>query len=124
MSYEAERAIAKAATPGPWFAKANDLIGGWCVGTCDEPPSECADFGSSNVADFVGEEVARYIAIFNPEFCLGLLDKLERYETVKQRARILLAALHNEVGLMLGTQYAADALNTALIPTEANDGQE
>ena len=33
------RAIQQAATPGPWYAKANDLIGGWCVGTCKHSPN-------------------------------------------------------------------------------------
>ena len=51
MSYEAERAIAKAAKHG--FA-------------------------------YRGFGYAEHIATFNPEFCLGLLDKLERYERLSK----------------------------------------
>lgn len=42
-----------------WFAKFNDLIGGWCVGTDDRPPSR---EGVVLVADFITEDVARYVA--------------------------------------------------------------
>lgn len=46
-----------------WYAKPNDLIGGWCVMNCDKTPAE-ADYnkGEGDVADFINEETARYIA--------------------------------------------------------------
>jgi hypothetical protein len=47
-----------AATPGPWFGHADDLIGGWCVRTVDTPPSE----GPGEVASFIREEDADLIA--------------------------------------------------------------
>jgi hypothetical protein len=51
-------ARAEAATPGPWFAKENDLIGGWCVMPVDDVPSN----GVHEVADFAHREAAEFIA--------------------------------------------------------------
>jgi len=42
----------------PWFARENDLIGGWCVMPVDEPPS----LGVPEVADFTTQELAEHIA--------------------------------------------------------------
>jgi hypothetical protein len=47
-------ARAEAVTPGPWFAKENDLIGGWCVMPVDDVPSN----GVHEVADFAHREAA------------------------------------------------------------------
>lgn len=47
-----------AATSGPWFARENDLIGGWCVTEVDELPSS----GAIEVADFASEFNARFVA--------------------------------------------------------------
>ncbi len=41
-----------------WFARVNDLIGGWCVMPVDEPPS----LGVPEVADFTTRELAEHIA--------------------------------------------------------------
>lgn len=41
----------------PWFARPNDLIGGWCVMPVDEPPSS----GIPEVADFTTRELAEHI---------------------------------------------------------------
>ena len=111
------RAIAKAATPGAWFAKANDLIGGWCVGTCEEPPSECADFGSSNVADFANEADATYFAKFDPKLTGALLDKLERYGAAL--AEIKTCITLNSVATLL--PHLREVVRKALNSTEAND---
>jgi hypothetical protein len=51
-------ARAEAVTPGPWFAKENDLIGGWCVMPVDDVPSN----GVHEVADFAHREAAEFIA--------------------------------------------------------------
>ena len=109
MSYEAEWAIAKAASG---YAELRTLA---TAALTHRHTAECYRNGSGPWCVFEPTNIDHWTVL------LGLLDKLERYEPVKQRARILLAALHNEAGLMLGTQYAADALNTALNPTEAND---
>lgn len=58
MNDDAIKARLAAATPGPWFARPNDLIGGWCVRIVDTLPSE----GPGEVADFIREEDARFIA--------------------------------------------------------------
>ena len=47
-----------AATDGPWYAHADDLIGGWCIRTVDTPPSE----GPGEVASFIRKEDAALIA--------------------------------------------------------------
>lgn len=43
-----------------WYAKPNDLIGGWCVGTDELPPSKASV--APLVADFMNEAVARHVA--------------------------------------------------------------
>lgn len=43
---------------GPWYARKNDTIGGWCVMPVDLPPST----GIPTVGDFMNESVARYVA--------------------------------------------------------------
>lgn len=40
-----------------WYAKPDDLIGGWCVMPVDESPSG----GCVEVASFLSEELARHI---------------------------------------------------------------
>ena len=67
MSYEAERAIAKVATSGPWFAYLS-LDHGWTV--------QHAGGWIARLLDAVKRPAkanATFIATFNPEFCLGLL---------------------------------------------------
>jgi hypothetical protein len=41
-----------------WYARENDVIGGWCVMPVDEPPS----YGVREVCDFVSRELAEHIA--------------------------------------------------------------
>jgi hypothetical protein len=41
-----------------WYARENDLIGGWCVMPLDEPPS----YGVGEVADFTTRELAEHVA--------------------------------------------------------------
>lgn len=41
-----------------WYVQENDLIGGWCAMTSDDPPSEQKGFP---VADFLTEEIAKHI---------------------------------------------------------------
>lgn len=41
-----------------WFAKPNDLIGGWCVMPVDAPPFS----GVPEVADFASQEIAEHVA--------------------------------------------------------------
>lgn len=40
-----------------WFVQPDDLIGGWCITPLPLPPSA----GTPQIADFLKEEVARYI---------------------------------------------------------------
>lgn len=44
-----------------WYAKPNDVIGGWCVMPVDEPPS-CGMF---EVVDFISQEAAEHIAMLH-----------------------------------------------------------
>jgi hypothetical protein len=41
-----------------WYARPNDLIGGYCVMPVDEPPSS----GIPEVADFMDEHTAQHVA--------------------------------------------------------------
>lgn len=49
----------EAATQGPWYVTENDLIGGWCIRTVDEPPSHG---NGITIADFMREEDAHLCA--------------------------------------------------------------
>lgn len=46
-------------TDGPWFVTKEDLVGGWCVRTINEPPSSGRGI---TIADFIREEDARLCA--------------------------------------------------------------
>lgn len=65
------RALAESVPAGPWFAQPDDTIGGWCVTTEDVPPSE----GARVVAEFVSEDVARFIALARTALPLLLTDQ-------------------------------------------------
>lgn len=41
-----------------WYAKENDLIGGWCIMSTDDPPSTQKGFP---IGDFLTEELTNYI---------------------------------------------------------------
>lgn len=68
------REIAEAATPGPWHVP---YVDGWqvCYGNKDNPRDEFL------IADVDNDpQNASFIATFNPETVLRLLDTIERYE--------------------------------------------
>ena len=78
MSVDLEhlRALATAATPGPWEARPNELIGGTAVYPHDS---------DREVADFTSEADARYIAAVDPRTVLNLIHELRRlYERVAE----------------------------------------
>lgn len=69
------RALAEQATPGPWYAVVNDLIGGWAVATVDKPCSaHNHEAGEGEVADFVHEADARFIAAVRTAFAYRAED--------------------------------------------------
>lgn len=81
LDLSALEAIAKQATPGPWFAKVNDLIGGMCVMPVDMTPGEASDTGQriGEVGDFMGND-ADFVATFNPETVLALIGRVREAE--------------------------------------------
>lgn len=46
-----------------WYAKENDLIGGWCVCAIDAPPSQLGEIGN-----FLFKEMAEHIAGLHNEW--------------------------------------------------------
>ena len=84
MTEDEIKARLAAATPGPWFARPNDLIGGWCVRTADTPPSE----GPGEVADFIREEDARLVAAA-PADIAALLAEVERLRAEAHELRLM-----------------------------------
>jgi hypothetical protein len=46
-----------------WYAKPNDVIGGWCVMDIDDTPSH----GRFEIADFTSQEIAEHIAKLHNE---------------------------------------------------------
>jgi len=47
-----------------WYARPDDLIGGWCVMPVDEPPSA----GMPEVASFIMQEAAEHIAFLHNQW--------------------------------------------------------
>lgn len=47
-----------------WYARENDVIGGWCVMPVDQPPSG----GVPEIADFTARENAEHIARLHNEW--------------------------------------------------------
>lgn len=52
----------------PWYAKPNDLIGGWCIGVDERPPSK---EGVWLLGDFITEDVARHIVALHNQAIAG-----------------------------------------------------
>lgn len=50
----------------PWYAKPNDLIGGWCIGVDERPPSK---EGVWVLGDFMNEDLARHIVALHNQSC-------------------------------------------------------
>jgi hypothetical protein len=42
-----------------WYAKPNDVIGGWCVMDVNATPGEAEKY---EIADFISQEIAEHIA--------------------------------------------------------------
>lgn len=53
-----------------WYGQPNDLIGGWCITTTDQPPGVS---GIQEVADVVSEAAAKHIAEIHNQWLLGML---------------------------------------------------
>jgi hypothetical protein len=56
-----------------WYAKPDDLIGGWCVMPVDCTPAE-APKGIAEVASFVYKEVAEHMAAIHNEWLTRVRD--------------------------------------------------
>lgn len=69
------RTLATAATPGPWQARPNELIGGTAVYPHDS---------DREVADFTSEPDARYIAAVDPLTVLKLVHELVHRERLAE----------------------------------------
>jgi hypothetical protein len=73
------------ATPGPWYAQVDDLIGGWMIATVDKPASQISnrrEDGEMVVGEYLREEDARLIAKlrnWQAEYAwMGTDDEVER----------------------------------------------
>lgn len=47
-----------------WYARENDLIGGYCIMPTDEPPST----GTYPIGDFLSQEVAMHVAALHNDW--------------------------------------------------------
>ena len=74
------KALAEAATAGPWYAGENYLIGGWWVTLSEVDPAR------TDIADFVRKQDAKYIAALSPNVVLRLITErdagLALYEAI------------------------------------------
>lgn len=58
----------------PWYAVVNDVIGGWAICNVDKPCSQQSinpEDGEIEIADFIQEDVARYIVRLHNERLAG-----------------------------------------------------
>ncbi|WP_280350436.1 hypothetical protein [Nocardia abscessus] len=87
---------------GLWFAKVNDLIGGYCIMTQDVTPAD-ADRPGLEIADFMREEDAQFIAFVHgalPEIIRrthDAIDESDRLDVEKDDLIGRIAELEMEV---------------------------
>lgn len=70
-----------------WYAKVNDEIGGWCIGTDEETPAH----GGNVVADMLSEESAQHIvALHNASVKeeLSIADRLRKRYLIMTQSRL------------------------------------
>lgn len=97
------RALALAATPGPWQAQQrNKQEAIYMVGPAGVPPA-CHAFYANNAA---------YIAAANPDAVLALLDELDAANTSRRAAQARVAELTEQVQ-KLGRKLHRHKLDTA-----------
>lgn len=92
------RRIAEAATPGPWTL---DALGMGVVGSVETPDGIVVAQVQRMSGDTDGtqrEGNARYIATFDPQTVLSLLDEIERLMERQRRVRHALRAAMNHIG--------------------------
>lgn len=103
MTHDELRALASAATPGPWETGDADPEGVIYVGArFQDEVYATADLNYASLADAKVVEDARYIAAANPATVLALLDEVARLRAVaraacEERTEEALIALWNEV---------------------------
>ena len=102
LDHAALRALAEAATPGPWTLSADgpppDIIAGMSVVACTLPSDRTRDEDTANAA---------YIAAANPAAVLALLDEVERLREALDKALPCLVAANT---VSVREIYAAKAL--------------
>ncbi len=79
---------AKAATWGEWYAKQNDPIGGYAVGTTPSKPSD--DRHACDVGDFINEVDAIHIANCSPPAIIAMVNDIRnlRKELAKKNTEL------------------------------------
>lgn len=71
-----------------WFPVVDDLIGGWAISTVDKPESErTVTNGEDGVANFITEELARYVCGMHNRTLPRVLDVLVLEEAEDPTAR-------------------------------------
>lgn len=112
--FEAElRALLERATPEPWFAKENDLIGGFAVMNCDLPPSQAdPSKGQGDVGDFMPSRSDAQLVAFQRNTASKVLAVVEAAREVDAEFRKPAAnvTLLGELVVALGA--ALEALDT------------
>jgi hypothetical protein len=101
------RKLIAAATPGPWTAMPDVLVGGWAV--AHDPKSDEGPYP----ADFIHEPDARYIAAMHPGVGLPLADWLDT-----EAATWAGDEVHNQCSSKTCTLDAALAVARAVLADE------
>ncbi|GAA1454186.1 hypothetical protein [Nocardiopsis tropica] len=102
MDLDAIEARASAATEGPWYPVANDLVGGWCVSQQDAPPSQSR---GGSVADFIRREDAEWIGHARTDVP-DLVARVRELEGENKKLRVYLS---HAVKFTFGTDMASHA---------------
>lgn len=61
------QALTDALLATAWYARPDDLIGGWCITAVDQPPSA----GYPSLGDFLSRELAEHIAAMHNAWLTG-----------------------------------------------------
>lgn len=72
------RDTARKATPSPWFAQVNDLIGGACVMPIDKTAAEGSALGYVTIAESAWPANATFIASMSPDIAALIADVMDR----------------------------------------------
>lgn len=95
-----------------WYAKPDDLIGGWCVMPVDQTPGEAGNV--PQMADFCTEAAAQHIADLHN----ATLEPAELWEVENLRGKEILGAYVKREDALEDARYVASKLSNDAVEEE------